>query len=306
MTSRIQYNNPDSLGALGLPYHYEGVSDVRRLTPFKEAINESCKGKRVLESGTGSGILSILAARAGAERVYTVEIDPEVARFAEENIQKSGYKIIKFIQKDTKDVTLEDLEGEKVDVVIAENLSTWQVTEPQIPVMNHINRFLVKDDGVRIPTRVFNYLELAQSQYRFEDAVDLRTHYFEFTGINKPEVLSQKVLLREIDLREINPTSIDEVVRVKVTKSGVLNGLRLTSPLQLYKGITFDSSDSLMPPVIVPLREDLSVSIDEIVEVHIRYSHHTNWDKFVCEARLVNVGEVVGELEGGDGLILFN
>ncbi|KKR63874.1 MAG: hypothetical protein UU04_C0010G0031 [Candidatus Uhrbacteria bacterium GW2011_GWC2_40_450] len=29
MTSRIQYNNPKSSEALGLPYHYEMVSDKK-------------------------------------------------------------------------------------------------------------------------------------------------------------------------------------------------------------------------------------------------------------------------------------
>ena len=67
MTSRIEYNNPAGSNTLGLPYHYEMVSDAKRVVPFKQAIQKVSKGKRVLESGCGSAILSILAARAGAE-----------------------------------------------------------------------------------------------------------------------------------------------------------------------------------------------------------------------------------------------
>jgi protein-L-isoaspartate(D-aspartate) O-methyltransferase len=43
----------------------------------------------VLEIGTGSGYFAALLA-ANAERVYTVEVDPELARFARDNLERSG------------------------------------------------------------------------------------------------------------------------------------------------------------------------------------------------------------------------
>ena len=74
MTSRIDYNNPVSSGKLGLPYHHEMVSDTKRVTPFKLAIQATCKDKRVFESGIGSGIMSILAAKSGAKKVYALAV----------------------------------------------------------------------------------------------------------------------------------------------------------------------------------------------------------------------------------------
>ncbi|MBI2443774.1 MAG: 50S ribosomal protein L11 methyltransferase [Candidatus Magasanikbacteria bacterium] len=289
MTSRIQYNNPQQAEALGLPYHYEMVSDAKRVTPFKKAIQKVCKGKRVLESGAGSGILSILAAKAGAKKVYAVEIDPKVARFAEANIRKSGFQDrIKLIRKDIFKTTLEDLDDEKVDVVIAENLSTWQVTEPQIPILNYINKNLIKQDGARIPALIFNYVELAQSQYQFENAVEIRTHYFGFTGVKKPRILSKRQLFTTIDLRQQNSLRINRSIKIKIAREGTLNSLRLTSPLQVYDGINFESSDSLMPPVIIPLNKDVHVIKGDMIQLDIRYSYHTNWDAIRCRAKLIN------------------
>jgi len=276
------------MGALGLPYHYELVSDKERVTPFRRAIQQTCKNKRVLESGTGSAMLSILAAKVGAKKVYTVEIDPKIARFAKENIKKSGFqKRIKLIQKDTLNLTLKDLDNQKVDIAIAENLSTWQVTEPQISIMNYINKFLLKENGVPLPSQIFNYLELAQSKYRFEDVIDLRTRYFGFTGIKKPKTLSKRELFTKIDLRKQNHLTIDKTIKVKVTKAGTLNSLRLTSPLRVFGKITFNSSDSLMPPVIIPLRKDIFVSKGESITLNIKYRHNTDWSKFRCEAKLM-------------------
>lgn len=286
MTSRTQYNNPKSSEALGLPYHYEMVSDKKRVTPFKKAIFATCKGKRVLESGTGSAILSILAAKAGAKKVYAVEIDTEVAKFAKENIKKAGYqRIITLIEGDVKNVQLKDIDNEKVDVVIAENLSTWEVTEPQIQIMNHINKNLLKKKGIALPTKIFNYLEIAQSQYRFEDVIDLRTHYFEFTGIRKSKLLSKKFLFEEIDLTHQNSPIVKKKIKIKVNLSGIVNSIRLTSPLRVHQNIAFDASDSLMPPVIFPLETDIPVVTNDVIELSIEYKHNTKWEAFRCNAK---------------------
>jgi ribosomal protein L11 methyltransferase len=47
-------------------------------------------GQRVLDLGTGSGILAIAAAKLGAERVLALDIDPEAVRVAGENTQANG------------------------------------------------------------------------------------------------------------------------------------------------------------------------------------------------------------------------
>ena len=46
--------------------------------------------KRVLDVGTGSGILAIAAAKAGAEEVYATDIDPEAVRAVYENAELNG------------------------------------------------------------------------------------------------------------------------------------------------------------------------------------------------------------------------
>src|SRR4051812_8579263 len=110
MTSRIAYNNPDRDGHFGLPYHYELLADERRISTLKRAIERAAPGRRVLESGAGSGILSLLAARAGAAAVYAVEKDPKVIAFARRNIRDSGFgSVIRLFEADIRDITLDDL-----------------------------------------------------------------------------------------------------------------------------------------------------------------------------------------------------
>ena len=47
-------------------------------------------GDRVVDVGTGSGILAICAAKLGASHVSAYDIDPMSVRVANENIQKNG------------------------------------------------------------------------------------------------------------------------------------------------------------------------------------------------------------------------
>jgi release factor glutamine methyltransferase len=48
-------------------------------------------GKRVVDVGTGSGILALAAARAGAAQVTAVDINPNAALTAAENARANGY-----------------------------------------------------------------------------------------------------------------------------------------------------------------------------------------------------------------------
>ena len=48
------------------------------------------KGKSVAEVGTGSGVLSLAAARAGAERVVAIDINPNAALSAGDNARLNG------------------------------------------------------------------------------------------------------------------------------------------------------------------------------------------------------------------------
>jgi predicted RNA methylase len=168
--------------------------------------------------------------------------------------------------------------------VIAENLSTWLVTEPQIPILNHINRHLVTAAGTRLPATIFNCLELAETQCLFEDLVEVRTHHFEFTGIRPSRLLSGTQVFSEVDLGGQNPLYVDGTASVRVVRDGVLNSLRLTSALRVHGDITFDSSDSLMPPVIVPLGQDIRVRVGDTVTVSVRYQVNSSWEQVECEA----------------------
>src|SRR5688500_8629330 len=65
--------------------------DQERTSAFKKAIGISIKpGDKVLDCGTGSGILAIFAAQAGAKKVLSFEYDPYIAEVARKNIKQNN------------------------------------------------------------------------------------------------------------------------------------------------------------------------------------------------------------------------
>jgi len=48
------------------------------------------RGKRVVDVGTGSGVIALAASRAGAEHVVALDVNPEAVRCAMENARSNG------------------------------------------------------------------------------------------------------------------------------------------------------------------------------------------------------------------------
>jgi ribosomal protein L11 methyltransferase len=66
-----------------------GTHETTRLV-IRLMQDEPLEGKRVLDVGTGSGILSICASKLGAKSCNAYDIDPVAVKVANENIKDSG------------------------------------------------------------------------------------------------------------------------------------------------------------------------------------------------------------------------
>ncbi|HXB95174.1 MAG TPA: 50S ribosomal protein L11 methyltransferase [Puia sp.] len=91
-------------------------------------------GSRVLDFGTGTGVLAILAERLGAASVLAIDNDDWSIANAQENVQANGCSRITVMQRDT----LTGLEG-SFDVILA-NINKHVILE-QLPSMEqHLAR----------------------------------------------------------------------------------------------------------------------------------------------------------------------
>lgn len=147
----------------GVPkWHFYIVRDSVRNAAYDAALRRAIRpGMRVLEIGTGTGILAMMAARAGAD-VITIEIDPAVARAAEATIAANGYADrVRVLAKDALSVTAEDLGG-PMDLLVSEIVSNDVLGEHVLPLHEHAARNLLRPGAQVIPARAIARVALAE------------------------------------------------------------------------------------------------------------------------------------------------
>ena len=77
----------------GVPrWHFNMVRDAARNAAYEAALGRAVTAQTsVLEIGTGSGILAMMAARAGSKHVVTCEAVPAIAETAREIVALNGF-----------------------------------------------------------------------------------------------------------------------------------------------------------------------------------------------------------------------
>ncbi|MBO3698030.1 tetratricopeptide repeat protein [Roseivirga sp. E12] len=154
--------NPDSLAAhqnlakvmtrFVPPWHLKMLADQERNDAFEKAIKKSVnKDSVVLDIGTGSGLLSMMAARDGAKKIYACEMSKYIADVAKLNIEKNGFsnRIEVFDRKSTQ-LIKSDLQ-ETPNVIIAEIFDSGLLGEGAMPSFRHALEKLASDDCIVIP-----------------------------------------------------------------------------------------------------------------------------------------------------------
>src|SRR5262245_58162119 len=149
-------------------WHYTIVRDERRNRAYEAALARAIRpGSRVLEIGAGTGLLAMMAARAGARAVVTCEVNPVVARMAREVVAANGYADrVQIVAKHSTALELStDLAG-PADILVAEIFSNDVVGEGAIPAIEDAWHRLLAPGARVIPMRVRVIVALAEDRRR--------------------------------------------------------------------------------------------------------------------------------------------
>ena len=102
-------------------WHYDMLNDAGRNDAYDAAIAEAVRARRgpdgarrcvVLDAGSGSGLLSMMASRAGATRAYAVERSAHMTDAGEEAVCLNGHAgIVTCVNRDVRSVLTAETEG---------------------------------------------------------------------------------------------------------------------------------------------------------------------------------------------------
>jgi len=132
--------------------HIGMLQDHERMGAYHDAIKLNAKrhfeGKVVLDVGTGTGVLSIWAAQAGAKKVYAIEAT-NVATHAERLVAAHGFSDVITVLKGR----MEQIElPEKVDVLLSEWMGYFLLREAMVNSVIDARDQYLKPGGVMYPS----------------------------------------------------------------------------------------------------------------------------------------------------------
>jgi type II protein arginine methyltransferase len=143
------------------PWHFAMMDDQRRNEAYEAAIKRAVKGKRVLDIGTGAGLLALMAARAGASQVTSCEAVNVIAEHAREIISKNGLSDrITIIPQTSTAVSVPGIMVQRAEVLVTETFASGLVTEGILPTVEHAHEYLLVPGATVIPmaASVMGYL----------------------------------------------------------------------------------------------------------------------------------------------------
>ena len=131
--------------------HWQMVGDLVRTEAFRRCLETVLEpGDKVLEIGCGTGILSYLAARAGASKVWAVEAS-ELADTARQMLAASGVgDRVEVIRGVSFGIEL----PERADLLITETVGHYGFDEGLIQVAADARERLLKPGGTIVPSRM--------------------------------------------------------------------------------------------------------------------------------------------------------
>lgn len=148
------------MSARQLGEHYSYLRDLRKLKAYERALTNQLRGsyKVVLDLGTGTGLLGVLAARAGAARVYAVD-SGRIIGPAAEVARRSGLtdRIIHVrCRSDELDLP------EAVDLAVCDQIGGFVYDAGVLEYFSDVRRRLLAPDGVLLPAGFRMFLAPAE------------------------------------------------------------------------------------------------------------------------------------------------
>ncbi|XP_041004852.1 protein arginine N-methyltransferase PRMT10-like [Juglans microcarpa x Juglans regia] len=243
-------------------YHQkEMLSDRVRMDAYFNSIFQNkhhFQGKTVLDVGTGSGILAIWSAQAGARKVYAVEAT-KMSEHARVLVKANNLEdVVEVIEGSMEEITL----PEKVDVIISEWMGYFLLRESMFDSVICARDRWLKPTGIMYPSharmwvapirsglvdqKVSDYRETMEDWYNFTNEIktnygvdmsvltkpfsdEQRKYYLQtalWNNLHPHQVIGTAAVVKEIDCLTVTVNDILEV-RSNLSSSITLEDTRL-------------------------------------------------------------------------------
>ena len=252
--------------------HTRMLNDRGRTRRFIAAIGETVRpGDVVVDLGTGTGILAMAAARAGARRVYAIE-DGRVGAVARRLFAANGLAgRVELVPGHSTRVRL----PERADVLVTETFGHGPLAEDVLAALADARRRLLKPGARIVPAalRVFGvpltvpaeardqclFTPAARARWTEWYGVDfgplarvnrrmLVPQWFDPDRVGAWHALAGPAVLAELDLATVRGTRVRGEADVPIAEAGPLSGVAIYFELRLSPSVTLSTHPRQVEP----------------------------------------------------------
>ncbi|MDA9816470.1 tetratricopeptide repeat protein, partial [Alphaproteobacteria bacterium] len=269
-------------------WHLPMMNDSLRNDAYFKAIKMAVKkDSLVLDIGTGSGLLSLMAASSGAEKVISCEGSKIISDVAKEIIKSNGYEHkITVFNKHSKNLKIGNELDEKVDLIISEVLSAEFVGEGVRSTTLDAKKRLLKENGIMIPNAgKIRVSLLGNNPDIYSECHVSNVNGFDLSKFNKitlnkfnlrltekPRYISDTLDAFEIDISNENEIFTEtKILKLKANDTGICIGLIQWLSVSLFEDIEYENipgeTNSHWPTPIYLFKEPIQLTKGEEVVV---------------------------------------
>jgi hypothetical protein len=255
-------------------FHHSMLADKVRTSSFLRAVMEMVRpGDVVVDIGSGTGVLSLFAAMAGASHVYAIEREP-VIEVAREIADLNGLSAtVTFIAGSSPDVEI----PERADVLVTETIGNVGFDEGIVAWVADAKKRFMKPDARILPGRVDAIASLVSVPRDFSTIQEWSNplHTLDFspltriarnsllwTDLSPAAIVTVPAVVFATDFSE-NTRPLVGRVREEVIKDAFVHGIGVWFRSDLTPSVTITNA----PPNPVPSWEQGFLPIDEPIGV---------------------------------------
>jgi SAM-dependent methyltransferase len=264
--------------------------DGVRMDAYARAIERVVRpGAVVLDLGAGTGVLSLLAARAGAARVHAVETNPAIWLLQALASENGLADRIRIHAVSSFDVELD----EQVDVIVGDLRGSLPLFDDNLEAVRDACARWLKPDGVLLPARDRLFVavveadgmarELARAAEGFDrcgltaNALHVSLHNDVYTDrvapIQATDVITTSEVWGTIEYRDRVGSVVEGTVDLLATRSGTAHGLALWFEATILDELGFSNAPGhtmRYARLFLPFLERISLAPGDRARVTVR------------------------------------